>query len=132
MPNASRITDDLFETICEEIESTHKGLVTICKAHGSSAAAFYSLIDKNEDKADRYARAKSRQADYLAELILEVSFDDNDDEKPFVGVNHIQRDRLKADSLKFIAAKLKPQKYGDKLQVDQTIHIEQPLFPDED
>lgn len=111
------IDDDLFEQICEEIEQTHKGLVTICKEHNKTAAAFYNLIDNNEEKSDRYACAKSRQADYLAELILEVSFDDGDDEKPFVGTNHITRDRLKADSLKYIASKLRPKKYGDKIDV---------------
>ena len=45
------------------------------------------------------------------------SFDDTDDEKAFIGVNHIQRDRLKVDTLKFVLGKLRARKWGDKLDV---------------
>lgn len=111
------MTPELFESICLELEVTHRGLNTLCKENDSSSSAFYDLCENNKELAERYARAKSRQADYMADLMLEVAFDDEDDEKDFVGVNHIQRDRLKTDTLKFIAAKLKPQRYGDKIDV---------------
>lgn len=112
-----KMTPELFESICLQIETTHRGLAALCKEKDSSSSSFYDLCEGNKELADRYARAKSRQADYLADLILEVSFEDQDDEKPFVGINHVHRDKLKADSLKFIAAKLKPQRYGDKIDV---------------
>jgi hypothetical protein len=112
-----KMDTEVFEKVCIEIESTHRGLNTICKEHGSSASAFYDWVDGNPEATERYARAKDRQADYLADLMLEEAFNDEDDEIAFVGVNHIQRDRLKVDTLKFIAAKLKPKKYGDKIDV---------------
>jgi hypothetical protein len=106
-----------FNAVCLEIESNYKGISSICKEHNSSASAFYDWMEANTEAAERYARAKDRQADYLADLMLEEAFNDADDTIPFVGVNHIQRDRLKVDTLKFIAAKLKPKKYGDKIDV---------------
>lgn len=112
-----KMTPELFEAICCEIEVTHRGLDTLCKEKDSSASAFYDLCDSDPQLAERYARAKSRQADYMADLMTEVAFEDKDDEKDFVGINHIHRDRLKVDTLKFIAAKLKPQRYGDKIDV---------------
>lgn len=128
-----KMNQEIFEAVCAELESTHEGLNTICKKHNSSGSAFYDFIDLDETgkRSELYTRAKDRQADYLADLILEVSFDDKDDEKPFVGGNHIQRDRLKMDALKFIAAKLKPRKYGDKIDMTSGGEkIEMPLFHD--
>ena len=46
-----------------------------------------------------------------------MAFDDGDDEKPFVGTNHINRHRLKIDALKWAASKSAPKKYGDKVDV---------------
>jgi len=111
------LTDTIFESICETIESSKDGLHPICKKFKVSYTEFRKKIRNDEEKRNRYVRAKEDQADYLADLIIDVAFDDSDDEKAFVGVNHIQRDKLKVDSLKFIAAKLKPTKYGDKIEV---------------
>ena len=116
-PRVRKMTKEVFEAVCFEIETSHKGLNTLCKERNSSASAFYDWVDNNEEATDRYARAKSRQADHMADLIVEVAFDDEDDEKDFVGINHIHRDKLKIDSLKFIAAKLKPKKYGEKIDI---------------
>lgn len=137
-----KMTVEKVLEICVEIQTTHKGLHTLCKERNSSAPAFYDLIDKdkqaiygpeeNEKLSDIYTRAKDRQADYLADLINEVSFDDGDDEKKFVGINHIQRDRLKVDSLKFIAAKLKPKKYGDKVEHEHKVEVHEISFKKKD
>jgi len=117
------MTDEVFELVCQEIEQTTTGMRKICLDHNSSSSAFFDFIDNEKDeakkliKAERYARARERQADFLADKMLEVAFDDVDDEKDYVGANHIQRDRLKVDTMKFIASKLKPKKYGDKLDL---------------
>lgn len=72
---------------------------------------------------DQYARAREVQADTLAEEILEIAddstFDTALDEngKVIVNMEHIQRDRLRVDSRKWLAGKLRPKKYGDKVQV---------------
>jgi len=111
------ISDEVFELVCEHIETTRDGLQLICDKHNIKRSTFYDLLEGDKEKADRYTRAKERQADYLADLILEVAFDNEKDDTPFTGINHIQRDRLKVDSLKFIASKLKPKAYGDKVDI---------------
>jgi len=40
------------------------------------------------------------------------------------------RSRLRVDSRKWLASKLNPKKYGDKLELDGNIRVEQPFFPD--
>jgi hypothetical protein len=120
-----KYTPELWQAICERIATSKDSLVTICKGCGIDYSTFRKWMhdDDAKEESERkglsssYARAKESQADYLADLMIEVAFEDGDDEKPFVGTNHIQRDRLKVDTLKFIASKLKPRKYGDKIDV---------------
>lgn len=73
---------------------------------------------------DQYARAKEESADALTDEILEIADDATNDwmerhQKGSVGweVNgeHIQRSRVRIDTRKWLASKLKPKKYGDKL-----------------
>lgn len=75
---------------------------------------------------DQYARAREVQADALAEEILEISDESTYDSfvdadgKTVVNMEHIQRDRLRVDSRKWLAGKLRPKKYGDKIQAEVT------------
>jgi hypothetical protein len=70
---------------------------------------------------DQYARAREVQADCLADEIIEISDDSSYDlatdenGREIVNMNHIQRDRLRVDSRKWYAGKLRPKKYGEKL-----------------
>ena len=110
--------DKKFEAICLELEETHHGLLHLCKKQGfKSRRPFHNYLEKDKEYMNRYVRAREKQLDYLEELLREEAFNDTDDEKPFVGVNHIQRDRLKIDTLKFILGKLRARKWGDKIDV---------------
>lgn len=40
---------------------------------------------------------------------------------------HVQRSRLRIDARKWIAAKLKPKKYGERLGLDHGVQRAQPL-----
>jgi hypothetical protein len=114
----SDFTAALGDMICAEIATSSKSIKTICKAKNMPhPATVMRWLRINESFRDQYTRAKEEQADYLAEEMLEIADDDGDDEKAFVGINHIQRDKLKVETRKWIAAKLKPKKYGDKIDV---------------
>lgn len=72
-------------------------------------------------------RAREAQADTLADELLDISDDarndwmkrnHGDDDPGWVANGeHIQRSRLRVDTRKWIASKLKPKKYGDKLEL---------------
>ena len=128
-------TKELSETICELVATTNKSMATICNEVGISYRTHLYWLRDNEEYLRNYTRAKEDQADLLAEQILEISDDKAGDllsgEFGEVGnTANIQRARLQVDSRKWIAAKLKPKKYGDKIEHSGTIHVEQPLFPD--
>lgn len=127
----TKFTQDLFDSICEEIAYSNKGLVTICKAKKINASTFYDWVAANDALANKYARARELQADFLADEIIAISDDSSEDEL-FIESNDgsgkgatrvenkefVNRSKLRVDSRKWIASKLKPKKYGDKLELD--------------
>ena len=71
--------------------------------------------------ARKYARARDIQTDLIAEEILDISDDSSrdwvtdQDGNRVVDHDHISRTRLRVDSRKWMAGKLKPKKYGEKV-----------------
>lgn len=116
------MTSEHFEAICQDLEESWEGLKTICKRYGyNSRTPFLNFKKDNEERENRYARAREMQLDYLEELLREASFDESRDaeviDKVNVGGNAIARDRLKADTIKFILSKLRSTVYGNKVEV---------------
>lgn len=114
----SKFTQELFDVICNQIATTSNGLRKICKDNGISAESFYLWIKADKELLNTYTRAREDQADFLIEDMLEIADNRERDDTPFTGANHVQRARLQVETRKFIAAKLKPKKYGDKVDVD--------------
>lgn len=123
----TKFSEELFESICSKLETTAIGLHVICKEAGIAPKTFYSWLD-DENLRNRYTRARDIQADLLADQIIQLADDKSHDTQAgeFGEVGNaaaIQRSRLQVEARKWIAAKLKPKKYGDKVEVDQTISV---------
>ena len=123
----TKYNEELFESICSKIETSAIGLHIICKESGIAPKTFYSWLD-DETLRNRYTRARDIQADLLADQIIQLADDNSRDTQAgeFGEVGNaaaIQRSRLQVEARKWIAAKLKPKKYGDKVEVDQTINV---------
>ena len=97
-----------------------------------SRETMFRWIRENEEFRDQYARAKEESADALVEDILDIADDatndymeslDKEGEAPMswkLNGEHIQRSKLRVDTRKWAASKLKPKKYGDKIDVHNT------------
>lgn len=91
-----------------------------------SRDTLYRWIAADEDVSDKYTRALSIRADVLVDQIIDISDSTDEDEIKLdsgkVVTNHrvIQRDRLRVDSRKWIAARMNPKKYGDKIEIENT------------
>lgn len=110
-------TDEIADKICDIIATSNKGLSTICAEEGMpSRSSVHKWLKANESFADKYARAKQDQADLLAEEILTIS-DDGAKDSSEGGYVTLQRHRLMVDARKWVASKLKPKSWGDKLDV---------------
>lgn len=121
-----KFTKELFETICNQIANSDKGLVSICKEHDLNANSFYEWIAKDKELGDKYACARELQAEYLADQIIEIADNTAKDtihvENEAGGYdmpNHewINRSKLRVDARKWKASKLAPKKFGDKIDV---------------
>jgi hypothetical protein len=116
-------TQEMADIICERI-ADGESLRAICRdEHMPVKSTVFKWLNQNKDFADQYARAREAQADSLADEIIDIA-DDNSrdvmkDEDGHEVVNHdvIARARLRVDARKWIASKLKPKSYGEKLEV---------------
>jgi len=80
----------------------------------------YKWLDLHADFAKQYARAREAQADFIADEILEIADSPNavtNRETGEVELRDAQRDRLRVDARKWLAGKMAPKKYGDKVQL---------------
>ena len=122
----SKYTPELFDKICDTIAQSDLGLVYICEHNGLSAKTFYEWIKDDVELRNKYARARELQADFLADQILNIADDGSNDFMKIVKGDMeynvedkevTNRSRLRVDARKWIASKLAPKKYGDKMDV---------------
>lgn len=129
----SGYTKEIGDEICERL-SDGESLRAICRDdHMPSKAAVFRWLYVNQTFRDQYARAKEEQADSLADDILDIADDGrndtyvDDEGNKKVDFDVIQRSRLRVDARKWIASKLKPKVYGDRIQqeISGTLAVEQ-------
>ena len=134
----STYTEEIADEICDSL-AEGKSMVEICRAdHMPNPSTVYRWLEANEAFRNRYARAREDQADTLADEIIDIADDAQNDwmerqgDDASIGwqVNgeHVQRSKLRIESRKWIAAKLKPKKYGERVElggnVGMTVNLE--------
>lgn len=119
-------SDELADLLLARIASTPAGLRTICAADDMPGiVTVMKWLREKPDFSIRYARAKDEQADLLAEDALDVSNTPEIGHKTeisqfgqkVISGDMIEHRRLKVETRKWLAAKLKPKKYGNRLNV---------------
>jgi hypothetical protein len=125
----SGYTQEIADRICARLVDG-LSLRTICKADDMpSCQTVYTWLRSRPEFLDQYARAKEDAADAFAEEMLDIADEGtndwmaaNDPENLGYKLNgeHINRSRLRVDTRKWIASKLKPKKYGEKVQTELT------------
>jgi hypothetical protein len=127
-----RLTDyslDLADRICEQV-ALGKSMRTICDADDMPAmSSVFKWLRLHPEFAEQYARAKDEAADAMAEDILDIADDGRNDWMEIRGDEdagwklngeHVQRSKLRVDARKWLAAKLKPKKYGERISTELT------------
>lgn len=115
-------TADLAIAICERI-SNGESLRTICASEGMpSRTTVFRWIGQYGAFCDQYKIARSEQADTIFDECLTIAdeagsdWQESEDGTKFHG-DHVQRARLRIDTRKWMAGKLRPKVYGDKVDV---------------
>jgi hypothetical protein len=119
-------------TICDRI-SNGESLRQICDGEDMPAASTV-FVWLNEDSAfsEQYARAREAQADAIFDEILLIADDGRndwmerkDEEDANMGWREngeaLRRSQLRIDARKWMAGKLRPKKYGDKLELEHGV-----------
>jgi len=132
MGRPTKYTSALADNICSLL-ADGRSLRSICLQEDMpDKATVFRWLRKDKDFRDQYAKAKEESADALFEELLDIADDGSND---WMEVNHgsddegvgwkvngetIQRSRLRVDTRKWALSKLKPKKYGEKIQTELT------------
>lgn len=120
-------TQELADEICSDI-TLGCSIRTVCsKETMPSVKTFYTWLRTHDEFLQQYTRATEERSEAMAEDIMDIADDGSND---WMVINrkdgtdawqlngeHVQRSRLRVESRKWLMAKMKPKKYGDKLDV---------------
>jgi hypothetical protein len=116
MGRPSLFTPEIATRICDLLVLGHS-LRKICKRAGfpsQTTVLRWLQSPEREDFRLQYARARSDQADTLADEIHDIACDKTDP---------VDHRRLQIDAFKWLAGKLRPKKYGEKLELSGSVGI---------
>lgn len=127
MSTAIQFNPDIADQVCSAIATQSKGLATIIQELGLniSPALFYKWIQQDASLRERYARAKADQAQVLADEIMQIAdstqegaiiTEKSDGSVETKRSDMLEHRKLRIESRKWLAAKLLPKVYGDKLE----------------
>lgn len=114
--------EETFEKICHDLATSSLGLNKICDTHGISSRSFQKWIREDIELDSRYTRAREEQAEFIADEMIQIADDSSQDTitKDFGGVEvemenkeFVNRSKLRIETRKWIASKLKRKKFGD-------------------
>lgn len=119
-------TQELADEICEGL-ALGNSLRTVCRADRMpSVKTIFNWLRTYPEFLQQYTRAKEESADAMADEVLDIADDGTNDwmeihKKDWTGwvVNGeaLQRSRLRVETRKWLMAKMKPKKYGDKIDM---------------
>ena len=131
----STYTKETADLICERI-ANGESLRTICDdADMPDKATVFRWLKVETDFCDQYARAREAQADAIFDDILSIADDGRNDwmerknsDGECIGWNEngeaLRRSQLRIEARKWMAGKLKPKKYGEKLDLNVSGSLE--------
>jgi len=127
LKNSTRFTQEIFDEICVRI-AEGESLRKICKDEKMpNLTSVWKWLNNNEELSKQYARAREEQAETFVDEILDIADNNKDDTfldedgKLIINQEVIARSRLRVDSRKWIASKLKPKRFGDYTKIQAEV-----------
>lgn len=113
-------SQELADLMCHQL-AQGISLRTVCKADDMPAiSSVFNWFRTQPKFLEQYARAKEESADALAEEIIDISDESLKVIKKGAEKKsgaYAQAQRLRVDTRKWIMSKMKPKKYGDKIDM---------------
>lgn len=119
----SKRTPELEDALCEMI-ATGYSLVAACKECGVGMSTVFRWLSEAPDFREKYTHAREAQAEFYANQIVEIADEVEvqgvmtpDGEMDFrLDATAVARNKLRVEARKWVASKLLPKKYGDRLE----------------
>lgn len=111
-------SEKLGSKICNLVLTSFRGLRWHCRQN-KDLPNYKTIIrwlfkNKYPEFTDAYYRAKAEQSDMMADEMIDIAY------KVEPTVNAVKKAQLQVDTLKWVSAKLKPKKYGDRILQEHT------------
>ena len=127
LKNSVKFSQEIFDEICVRI-AEGESLRKICKDDKMpSLVSVWKWLNNSEELVKQYTRAREEQAETFVDEILEIADENKDDTsidengKLIINQEVIARSRLRVDSRKWIASKLKPIRFGDYTKIQAEV-----------
>lgn len=133
MGRKSEFNQPTADAICDRL-ANGLSLRAICRNKGMpSKTTVFKWLAQNSTFADQYARAREAQADLLVDEMVAIA------DTPKIGTktkrtadgkvekttgDMVEHRRLQIETRKWVAARMRPKKYGDKIDVEQKTTVE--------
>lgn len=141
MSRATTFDPEIADDICQAIAGG-RSLRSICGDEGMPCCStVFKWLGEQQTFSEQYTRAREAQADAIFDEILDIADDGSNDwmkrEREDGSVDealnheHVQRSKLRIDARKWMAGKLRPKVYGDKLDLsssDGTMTPQAPVY----
>lgn len=124
----TKYTPEVAHEICSRLAAGESLLQITKDDHLPCKATIFNWLfdDQHQDFLDNYEKARSMQAESFAEELMDIADDGRNDwmekynkdgefEGYIINGEHIQRSRLRVDARKWIASRLLPKRYGDRV-----------------
>ena len=128
---ASAYTEELADRICDLVATHACGYEKISKSYDGlpNRITVYGWLHRHPSFKKKWDEAKERQANLLAESVLDII--DNNENDTYVDDKGniaciavtVSRDRLRMDGRKWLASKLLPKIYGDTRDLESVKEV---------
>lgn len=121
----STFTQDLADRICAEL-AEGRSLRSVCREDWApSTQTVFRWLREHQAFRNQYARAKEEAADALADEIIDIAderegkaiMSEGEEVAVVFDATAVARNRLRIDARKWVASKLKPKRYGDRVEL---------------
>lgn len=137
----SEYNTEVTDIICERI-ANGESLRSICDDPALPAqATIFKWLARYPDFVERYTRARETQADAIFDEILNIADDGRndwmlknfgDEERWVENGEALRRSQLRIDARKWMAGKLRPKKYGERIEHEVKATITHAQMTDEE
>ena len=128
MGRPSEFTQEIGDEICSLLVSG-LSLRSICKKDEfPSVGTVLRWVGKDKDFEKQYTRARLEQADVIFDEMLDIADNGDNDwmerhgesEGYQVNGEAVQRSKVRLDTRKWVLGRMKPKKYGEKVEVEHS------------